>query len=166
MLRVRMSAKDAHYGGNLVDGAHMVHLFGDVATELLIKQDGDEGLFCAYDMVEFKAPVYAGDYIEAYGEITHVGNTSRKMKFEAYKVIRTLPEISASAAEVLEERILVARATGTCVTPMDCQRYNKPAAKKATAKKPAAKKAVAKKAAPVAKKVVAKKPATKKKAGK
>ena len=135
MLRVRMSAKDAHYGGNLVDG------------ELLIKQDGDEGLFCAYDMVEFKAPVYAGDYIEAYGEITHVGNTSRKMKFEAYKVIRTLPEISASAAEVLEERILVARATGTCVTPMDCQRYNKPVAKKAAAQKPAAKKPAAKKAA-------------------
>ena len=125
MLRVRMSAKDAHYGGNLVDGAHMVHLFGDVATELLIKQDGDEGLFCAYDMVEFKAPVYAGDYIEAYGEITHVGNTSRKMKFEAYKVIRTLPEISASAAEVLEERILVARATGTCVTPKETTSKNR-----------------------------------------
>lgn len=167
MLRVRMSAKDAHYGGNLVDGAHMVHLFGDVATELLIKQDGDEGLFCAYDMVEFKAPVYAGDYIEAYGEITHVGNTSRKMKFEAYKVIRTLPEISASAAEVLEERILVARATGTCVTPMDCQRYNKPAAKKAVAKKAAAKKAAAtvkKAAAPVAKKAAAKKATPAKKA--
>lgn len=172
MLRVRMSAKDAHYGGNLVDGAHMVHLFGDVATELLIKQDGDEGLFCAYDMVEFKAPVYAGDYIEAYGEITHVGNTSRKMKFEAYKVIRTLPEISASAAEVLEERILVARATGTCVTPMDCQRYNKPAAKKAVVakkvadKKEAVKKTVATKAAavqkPVAKKAPAKKATTKK----
>lgn len=161
MLRVRMSAKDAHYGGNLVDGAHMVHLFGDVATELLIKQDGDEGLFCAYDMVEFKAPVYAGDYIEAYGEITHVGNTSRKMKFEAYKVIRTLPEISASAAEVLEERILVARATGTCVTPMDCQRYNKkPVAKKAAAPKPAAKKAAAPKAA--AKKAAAPKAAAKK----
>ncbi len=166
MLRVRMSAKDAHYGGNLVDGAHMVHLFGDVATELLIKQDGDEGLFCAYDMVEFKAPVYAGDYIEAYGEITHVGNTSRKMKFEAYKVIRTLPEISASAAEVLEERILVARATGTCVTPMDCQRYNKPAAKKAVAKKAAAKKAAAtvKKAAATVKKAAAKKATPAKKA--
>jgi 3-aminobutyryl-CoA ammonia-lyase len=159
-----MSAKDAHYGGNLVDGAHMVHLFGDVATELLIKQDGDEGLFCAYDMVEFKAPVYAGDYIEAYGEITHVGNTSRKMKFEAYKVIRTLPEISASAAEVLEERILVARATGTCVTPMDCQRYNKPVAKKVAAKKAPAKKAVApvaKKAAPAKKEAVKKAVATK-----
>ena len=51
-LRLRMSAKDAHYGGNLVDGAHMVHLFGDVATELLIKMDGDEGLFCAYDNVD------------------------------------------------------------------------------------------------------------------
>ncbi len=66
-IRLRMSAKDAHYGGNLVDGAHMVHLFGDVATELLIMRDGDEGLFCAYDMIEFKAPVYAGDFIEAEG---------------------------------------------------------------------------------------------------
>ena len=91
MLRVRMSAKDAHYGGNLVDGAHMLHLFGDVATELLIIQDGDEGLFCAYDMVEFKAPVYAGDYIEAYGEITHVGNTSRKMSFELTRSSRPAP---------------------------------------------------------------------------
>ena len=79
MIRLRMSAKDAHYGGNLVDGAHMVHLFGDVATELLIMHDGDEGLFVAYDNVEFLAPVYAGDYIEAVGEIVKVGNTSRKM---------------------------------------------------------------------------------------
>ncbi|MBR0135842.1 MAG: 3-aminobutyryl-CoA ammonia lyase, partial [Clostridia bacterium] len=69
-IRLRMSAQDAHYGGNLVDGAHMLALFGDVATELLIKLDGDEGLFKAYDMVEFIAPVFAGDYIEAYGEIT------------------------------------------------------------------------------------------------
>ena len=58
LLRLRMSAKDAHYGGNLVDGAHMVHLFGDVATELLIICDGDEGLFCAYDNVEFLTPVW------------------------------------------------------------------------------------------------------------
>ena len=94
MIRLRMSAKDAHYGGNLVDGAHMVHLFGDVATELLIKCDGDEGLFCAYDMVEFLAPVYAGDYIEAYGEIDRVGNTSRGMTFEARKVIQARPDIS------------------------------------------------------------------------
>ena len=63
-LRLRMSAKDAHYGGNLVDGAHMIHLFGDVATELLIMRDGDEGLFRAYDQIDFLAPVYAGDYIE------------------------------------------------------------------------------------------------------
>ena len=68
-IRLRMGAEDAHYGGNLVDGAHMLHLFGDVATELLIRYDGDEGLFCAYDKVEFLAPVYAGDYIEAVGEI-------------------------------------------------------------------------------------------------
>ncbi len=122
MIRVRMSAKDAHYGGELVDGAHMVHLFGDVATELLIKLDGDEGLFCAYDNVEFLAPTYAGDYIEAVGEITKIGNTSRQMKFEARKVVVSRKDISASAADFLEEPIVVCRATGTCVTPKDCKR--------------------------------------------
>ena len=123
-IRVRMSAHDAHYGGNLVDGAKMLELFGDVATELLIRRDGDEGLFCAYDMVEFKAPVYAGDYIEATGEIVSEGNTSRKMIFEARKIITARPDISDSAAEVLAEPVLVCRASGTCVTPKDKQRFN------------------------------------------
>lgn len=125
MIRMRMSAHDAHYGGNLVDGARMLNLFGDVATELLIIQDGDEGLFCAYDNVEFLAPVFAGDYIEAVGEITHVGNTSRKMTFEARKVIAPRTDISASAADVLAEPVVVCRASGTCVVPKDCQRNNK-----------------------------------------
>ena len=123
-IRVRMSAHDAHYGGNLVDGAKMLELFGDVATELLIRRDGDEGLFCAYDMVEFKAPVYAGDFIEATGQIVKEGNTSRKMVFEARKVITARPDINDSAAEVLAEPILVCRASGTCVTPKDKQRFN------------------------------------------
>ncbi len=125
MIRLRMSAKDAHYGGNLVDGAHMVHLFGDVATELLIERDGDEGLFRAYDNIEFLAPVYAGDFIEATGEIVSEGNTSRKMVFEARKVAVPRPDISASAADMLDEPIVVCRASGTCVTPKDCQRKNK-----------------------------------------
>ena len=125
MIRMRMSAHDAHYGGNLVDGVRMLNLFGDVATELLIIQDGDEGLFCAYDNVEFLAPVYAGDYIEAVGEITHVGNTSRKMVFEARKVIAPRTDISDSAADVLAEPIVVCRASGTCVVPKKCQRNNK-----------------------------------------
>lgn len=121
-LRLRMGTHDAHYGGNLVDGARMLGLFGDVATELLIRHDGDEGLFRAYDSVEFLAPVHAGDYVEAEGEIVQVGNTSRKMRFEARKVIRAAPEISDSAAEVLEPPLVVCRATGTCVTPKDKQR--------------------------------------------
>ena len=125
MIRLRMSAKDAHYGGNLVDGAHMVHLFGDVATELLIMRDGDEGLFCAYDSVEFLAPVFAGDYIEAEGEIVQIGNTSRKMKFEARKVIVPRPDINESACDVLAEPIVVCRASGTCVVPKDKQRGTK-----------------------------------------
>lgn len=124
MIRLRMSAHDAHYGGDLVDGARMLGLFGDVATELLIQLDGDEGLFVAYDCVEFKAPVYAGDYIEAHGTITKIGNTSRTMEFYAYKVIRAnIDPANPSAAEVLDEPILVTYARGTCVTPKEKQRW-------------------------------------------
>ena len=121
-LRLRMSNHDAHYGGHLVDGARILGLFGDVATELCIAHDGDEGLFRAYDSVEFLAPVHAGDFIEAEGEITEVGKTSRKMRFEARKVIRPLPEVSDSAAELLGEPVVVCRATGTCVVPLNKQR--------------------------------------------
>jgi 3-aminobutyryl-CoA ammonia-lyase len=116
-LRVRMSALDAHYGGNLVDGARVLALFGDVATELLIRMDGDEGLFAAYDSVEFLAPVFAGDFIEAQGRIVKIGKMSRLMEFEARKVIAARPEIGESAADVLDPPVLVCRATGTCVTP-------------------------------------------------
>jgi len=122
LIRVRMSAKDAHYGGNLVDGAHMVHLFGDIATELTIKCDGDEGLFLRYDEIEFLAPVYAGDYIEAYGEIVKMGNTSRTMEFKATKVVAARPDIGPSAADFLDEPVVVCRAKGITVTPKQNKR--------------------------------------------
>lgn len=125
-LRLRMSLHDGHYAGGLVDGARMLQLFGDLATELLIQLDADEGLFRAYDSVEFLAPVYAGDYIEARGRITQIGNTSRKMEFEAQKVIQLLPaddsrRKAVSSAEVLREPVVVCRARGTCVTPLALQ---------------------------------------------
>ena len=119
LIRLRMSAHDAHYGGNLVDGARMLALFGDVATELLIRLDGDEGLFVAYDKVEFVAPVFAGDYVEAEGRIVKTGNTSRRMEFEARKVIAARPDVDDSAADFLSEPVVVCRASGTCVTPKD-----------------------------------------------
>jgi 3-aminobutyryl-CoA ammonia-lyase len=125
MIRVRMSAHDAHYGGNLVDGAKMLQLFGDVGTELSIRLDGDEGLFRAYDNIEFLAPVYAGDFIEAHGRITHVGRTSRKFEFQAWKVIRPCPDISDSAAEVLSQPVLVCKASGTGVVLAERQRLKK-----------------------------------------
>lgn len=117
-IRLRMSQADAHYGGDLVDGARMLALFGDVATELLIRNDGDEGLFVAYDEVVFVGPVFAGDYIEARGRITKIGNTSRKMTFEAYKVIEASRDpLYPYKAFVLEEPKLVTKASGTCVVP-------------------------------------------------
>lgn len=100
----------------------MLALFGDVATELLIKMDGDEGLFVAYDSVQFLAPVFAGDYIEAIGRITKVGNTSRTMEFEARKVIAVRGDVGESAADVLAEPVVVCRASGTCVTPKEKKR--------------------------------------------
>lgn len=125
MIRLRMSAHDAHYGGGLVDGARILMLFGDVATELLIRRDGDEGLFRAYENIEFLAPVYAGDYIEVVGRIVSEGKTSRKMEFEARKVIVPRSDISASSCDVLPEPIVVCRAVGTCVTPLEKQRGEK-----------------------------------------
>lgn len=122
MIRVRIGMEQAHYAGDLVDGAHMLKLFGDVATELLIRHDGDEGLFRAYDSVEFLAPVKAGDYIEAVGRITKVGNSSRRMEFVARKVI----ELAGDAAQpgravVLDPPVDVCRASGTCVVPVEFQ---------------------------------------------
>jgi 3-aminobutyryl-CoA ammonia-lyase len=114
--RIRMSQADAHYGGDLVDGARILQLFGDVATELCISHDGDEGLFRAYESVEFLAPVYAGDFLEIRGEIVKVGKTSRRMKFEAHKVIEASRNPrKPSRARVLRKPLLVVRATGTCV---------------------------------------------------
>jgi 3-aminobutyryl-CoA ammonia-lyase len=121
-LRLRLSAHDAHYGGGLVDGARVLGLFGDVATELLICHDGDEGLFRAYESVEFLAPLHAGDFVEVEGEIVATGKTSRKMKFEARKYISPRPDLSDSAADLLENAVVVCRAVGTCVTPAEKQR--------------------------------------------
>lgn len=126
-LRLRMGAGDAHYAGELVDGARVLSLFGDVATELLVRLDGDEGLFRAYDSIDFLAPVLAGDFIEATGVIVEVGNTSRKIAFEARKVISNLrkPGHPASAADALKEPVVVCRAMGTCIVPKAQQRHPK-----------------------------------------
>lgn len=124
-LRLRMSQADAHYGGNLVSGARLMELFGDLATELLIRLDGDEGLFRAYESVDFLAPVYAGDYLEAEATLTKAGNTSRAMEFVIRKVITTEPQAGPSAAQVLREPVVVAKAKGTCVTPKELQRKGK-----------------------------------------
>lgn len=121
-IRVRLSASDAHYGGHLVNGAHMLALFGDVATELAILCDGDEGLLVGYEQVEFLAPLYAGDFVEATGRIVHIGRTSRRMEFEARKLITARRDISDSAADVLETPVVVGRAIGTTVVKVEQQR--------------------------------------------
>ncbi|GHO42470.1 hotdog fold domain-containing protein [Ktedonospora formicarum] len=122
LLRVRLNSHDAHYGGRLVNGAHMLSLFGDAATELAILSDGDEGLLVSYDSVEFLAPLYAGDFVEVRGRITKVGNTSRRIEFEAYKVIAARPDVCESAADALAEPLLVGRAIGTTVIKPERQR--------------------------------------------
>jgi 3-aminobutyryl-CoA ammonia-lyase len=107
----------AHYGGNLVDGAYVLGLFGDVATEASIRTDGDEGLFASYSDIQFLAPVLAGDVLEATVTITRVGRRSREMRFEARVLCRADPALGPSAARALDDPIVVVTATGTVVAP-------------------------------------------------
>jgi 3-aminobutyryl-CoA ammonia-lyase len=117
LIRLRMSAHDAHYGGNLVDGAYVLGLFGDVATEACIRADGDEGLFASYSDVQFRAPVVAGDVLEVTCTVSRVGTRSRQLSFEASVVCRAQPERGPSAAAVLDDPVVAVTATGTVVVP-------------------------------------------------
>jgi 3-aminobutyryl-CoA ammonia-lyase len=107
----------AHYGGSLVDGAYVLGLFGDVATELCIRTDGDEGLFASYSRVDFVGPVRAGDVLEVTAVVTRVGRRSREVSFTAAVVCRAAPSVSPSAAAVLPEPLVVTTAVGTVVVP-------------------------------------------------
>jgi 3-aminobutyryl-CoA ammonia-lyase len=124
MLRVRVSEKDVHYAGGLVNGAWVLGIFGDVATEISARFDGDEGLLRAYKNVDLLAPIQAGDFIEAAGKIVKVGNTSRTIELEArrYIVSANIAE-QPSAADYLEGPEVVAKATMISVVPKHCQRY-------------------------------------------
>jgi 3-aminobutyryl-CoA ammonia-lyase len=124
--RLRLSQSDAHYGGNLVAGGRLMELFGDVATELCIRSDGDEGLLAGYSSVRFLRPVYAGDFVETRGKITERGRSSRQMEFEIVRYAHPRTDLSESAADLLAEPEVVARAAGTCVVKQDRQRGNAP----------------------------------------
>ena len=120
-LRLRVGSEDAHYG-TIAAGAFVMELFGDLATELTVRRDGDEGLLRAYEKVEFLAPVLPGDFLECRARIVREGRTSRTFEAEARKVITTREDIGESAADVLDEPILVARAIGTTVVGANFQR--------------------------------------------
>jgi 3-aminobutyryl-CoA ammonia-lyase len=107
----------AHYAGSLVDGAYALALFGDVATEVCIRMDGDEGLFASYSDVQFKAPVRAGDVLEVTATVVRVGTRSRTLEFECRVVCRGRPDRGPSAAEVLDPPIVAVTAVGTVVVP-------------------------------------------------
>lgn len=126
VLRYRMAASDAHYAGELVEGARIVTAWGDVGTELAIRLFGDESLFLGYSEVRYTHPVYAGDFMEYSGYIEKVGNTSFTCHFEAHKVIELARQedqgLADSAANVLKEPILCAYGTGTLVVKKEYQR--------------------------------------------
>ncbi|MFQ5847776.1 MAG: 3-aminobutyryl-CoA ammonia lyase [Candidatus Methylomirabilales bacterium] len=121
-LRVRIAYAEAHYAGGLVAGSHILRLFGNLATELTIRYDGDEGLLRAYESVEFFVPMYGGDFIEARGRILSIGRTSRRMAFEAHKVVSADGSgPRPSSARVIDPPVLVAQAVATSVVSQDRQ---------------------------------------------
>lgn len=107
----------AHYAGSLVDGAYTLGLFGDVATEVCIRTDGDEGLFASYSDVQFLAPVRAGDVLEVVARVTRVGTRSRTLELAVSVICRGRPDLGPSRAEVLEPPVLATTAVGTVVVP-------------------------------------------------
>ena len=107
----------AHYGGSLVDGAYVLGLFGDAATELCLRTDGDEGLFASYSDVQFRGPVFAGDVLEVTARLARVGRRSREITFEARATCRAQPDRGTSAGEVLDPPVIVTTARGTVVVP-------------------------------------------------
>lgn len=121
-LRIRVSEKDVHYAGGLVNGAYVLGLFGDVGTEVLIRYDGDEGLLAAYRDIELKSPVRAGDFLAVTGWIARVGNTSRTILLEAHRYIRVTGSPFESSADFLAEPELVARAEMVSVVRREQQR--------------------------------------------
>lgn len=120
--RLRLSQADAHYGGDLVAGGHLMELFGDVATELCIRSDGDEGLLAGYSEVRFLQPVYAGEFIEIVAKIIRAGGTSREMSFQVLRYASPRPDVSDSAADLELQPEVVATAVGTCVVKKERQR--------------------------------------------
>lgn len=121
-LRVRMGHGDGHYGGGLVSGARLMELIHDVATELCIRHDGDEGLFAGYSNVEFLMPVRSGDFLEVIGEIIRVGRSSREMDFRITRYVIPRPDLSSSAGDLLADPEIVLVARGTCVVRAEDQR--------------------------------------------
>lgn len=139
--KLMMTGADGHYVGNLVNGTRMLDFFGDVATELLVRMDGDLSLFRSYQEVDFLAPVYVGDFMEYHGWIEKKGKTSYEVHFEAWKVI-TMPDdfklksnfldgvqgkpqllnLQQSAALVCSPPVLCGTAVGVLVISEDCQR--------------------------------------------
>lgn len=112
-----VSHHEAHYGGSLLDGAYVLGLFGDVATEMCLITDGDEGLLASYSSIAFRSPVKAGDVVEVTATITRVGTRSRTLDLRAWVCARSTPEVSASAGSVLDPPLLVVEAVAEVVVP-------------------------------------------------
>jgi 3-aminobutyryl-CoA ammonia-lyase len=117
-----VSFADAHYAGNLVDGAFSLAMFGDVATEMCIRTDGDEGLFASYSDVQFKQPVRAGDLIEVTATLVRIGSRSRQLEFQLCVVARSAAADdnagSASRSVLLTPALVATTAVGTVVVPV------------------------------------------------
>lgn len=107
----------AHYAGDLVDGAYGLGLFGDVATEMCVRTDGDEGLFASYSDVQFTAPVRAGDLVEVTAELVRVGTRSRTLDFTLRVVGRGRPDLGGSAARMLDRPVVATTGRGVVIVP-------------------------------------------------
>ena len=105
--RIRIKEKDIN--NNYIDVCKIIDIFDDVAGELLIRNEGHDGILKGYEELELIKPIGVGDYIDVVGQIIAFNDTRIKVKFEVYKVLDgehekylLLPEIVCKAIGVFE----------------------------------------------------------------
>lgn len=112
VIRLRLAPADARYARGLAAGSKAMEIFADLETELALREGGDEGLCVAYDMVEFLAPLRAGDFVEGRARVVARGRSSRRIAAEIHKLLEVDDD---GILEPSDGPVLAARASVTIV---------------------------------------------------
>lgn len=85
-LSYNLSVADATTDDGVIPIGRQMDFIGDVETEQMILNDGDESLCLGYKNVKSLEPLYAGDMIDVKATLLNAGKSSRDCLIQTYKV--------------------------------------------------------------------------------